>query len=251
MSRIVFSAIALPCAVTLLIMGFYPEWDLYISSFFWTPEYKVFPLVLDPHLVQFRRASMWIVWALALLPVVAVARKLLFPSSGMLISGRATLTLVVTLVVGPLFLVNTVLKPYWGRPRPYEVRQFSGTEEFVSWWDPAGTCRGNCSFVTGESSAAYWTLAPATVLAPPTWKPLAAILAIAFGTLVGIVRVAFGGHFATDVIASCLLITLIVWIAHEAVYRYRKTRLSDEQIEGALAAFAERIRRSIVRLWRA
>src|SRR5262249_50871217 len=155
--------------------------------------------------------SMWIVGVLAAPAVLAPVIKLFLPRMPMLVPGRAVLFLLSTLALAPGLLTNLVLKEYWGRPRPIDLREFARSERFIPWWDPRGDCRQNCSFVAGEGSGAFWTLAPAA-LAPPPWRPLAYGAALAFGTAVGTLRVAFGGHFFTDVVFSGVFTFLIIWV---------------------------------------
>ena len=95
-----------------------------------------------------------------ILPAVgALIIKLILPRRKLLISGRAILFLMATLALGPGLLVNVLLKDHWGRPRPVDVTQFGGDQHFVAWWDPRGECPNNCSFVSGDVAAAFWTLA--------------------------------------------------------------------------------------------
>ena len=44
----------------------------------------------------------------------------------------------------------------------------------ATWWDPRGTCPDNCSFVSGDVSGGFWTMAPAA-LAPPAWRVAACV----------------------------------------------------------------------------
>ena len=69
-------------------------------------------------------------------------------------------------------MANVLLKEHWGRPRPIDVTQFGGNEHFVPWWDPRGDCTSNCSFVSGDVTGAFWTVAPAA-LAPAQWRAFA------------------------------------------------------------------------------
>ena len=101
----------------------------------------------------------------------------------MLIPGRAALFLLTTLALGPGILANTILKDHWARSRPTS-RQLGGTDHFTAWWDPRGDCPNNCSFIAGEPSGAFWTLAPAALM-PPQWRALAYGAAIAFGAGIG------------------------------------------------------------------
>ncbi len=99
-----------------------------------------------------------------------------------------------TLALGPGLVTNLIFKDHWGRARPIDVQQFGGTERFTPWWDPRGDCPNNCSFIAGEPSGAFWTLAPAA-LAPPELRAVAYGAALAFGVGVGVLRMAAGGAF--------------------------------------------------------
>ncbi len=130
----------------------------------------------------------------------------------MLIAGRAALFLIVTLAVGPGLLANVILKDHWARMRPVDVPQLGGHERFTAWWDPRGPCPENCSFIAGEPSGAFWTLAPAA-LAPPQWRPVAYAGAILFGVAMGALRMAGGGHFFSDFVFAGVFMFLVVWTA--------------------------------------
>jgi lipid A 4'-phosphatase len=105
----------------------------------------------------------------------------------------------------------------------------------MRWWDPRGECTGNCSFVSGEASSAYAMLAPAVAL-PPPWRYPAIGAALLYGSMIGLVRMALGGHFLTDVIFAGVLTALIVWLLHGLLYRWPRTRLSEQSIEKAVLA---------------
>ena len=70
---------------------------------------------------------MWIAWALALPAIVALVVKLVRPDRPLLMSGRAMVFLLVTLILSAGVLTNLTFKSYWGRPRPVVVTQFNGT----------------------------------------------------------------------------------------------------------------------------
>jgi len=130
-----------------------------------------------------------------------------------------------------------MLKDHWGRPRPIEVTQFGGSDRYVLWWDPRGTCEKNCSFVSGDVAGTFWTLASAA-LAPPQWRALAYGASLALGTGMGVIRVMQGGHFVSDVIFAGVFMFLLIWIAHGLIYRWPRTRLSDAGVERSIERFA-------------
>ena len=147
--------------------------------------------------------------------------------------GRAAVLLLLTLALGPGILANVVLKDHWGRIRPIDVAEFGGSGRFTPWWDPRSACSANCSFIAGEPSGAFSTLAPAA-LAPPQWRPLAYGAALVFGAEIGVLRMAAGAHFFTDVAFAGVFMFLVTWALHGLIFRWRPTRLTDEAIEDPL-----------------
>ena len=226
-------------AMTGLVFGCFPRLDLKISGLLFDPQTRQFTLLYQVLLGQLswpahlRDASMWIVAALAVPAGVALAAKCVLPTARLRMGGRAIVLLLASLALAPGLLVNVALKEHWNRPRPIAVREFNGPDRFVAWWDPRGECRHNCSFIAGEASGAFWTLAPA-VLAPPHWRMIAYGAALAFGAAVGLMRMAGGAHFFTDVVFAGVFTFLIVWIVHGALYRWRRTAISDAAFERAI-----------------
>src|SRR6478735_6397545 len=173
----------------------------------------------------------------ALPALIAIVAKLLRPDRPMLMPGRAAVFLLVTILLSAVVLTNLTFKSYWGRPRPVVVTEFKGPWEFVPWWDPRGECGRNCSFFSGEGATAFWTYAPAA-LTPPAWRPLAYAAATLFGVTTSVLRMAFGGHFFSDVAIAGLVTFLVFWLAYALIYRWRRKKLSDERIDAALTKFA-------------
>ena len=58
--------------------------------------------------------------------------------------------------------------------------------------------------------------------------------ALAVGAGVGLLRMAGGGHFFTDVVFSGLFTFLTIWLVHGLIYRWPATRISDRTVERAL-----------------
>jgi len=225
-------ALALAAAVGLLF-GVYPELDLDLARPFFDPAVGGFWVSFHPVANALRELSRLTVTLLVAPAVLAIVGKLVLPRRPMLIPGRAALLMVATLALAPGLVTNVLLKSHWGRPRPIDVTVFGGDQQFVPWWDPRGECPDNCSFVAGEPSGAFWTLAPAA-LVPPAWRALATAAAIAFGAGIGLVRLAGGGHFFTDVVFSGIFTFLVIWLVHGLLFRWRATRISDRAVERAL-----------------
>lgn len=230
--------IALSLAVVIgLLFGIHPELDLRLAALFYDPATKTFPLKLDTLAVIARDAAMWVAWGIALPAIVALVVKLIRPDRPLMMSGRAVTFLLVTMLLAAGILTNLTFKNHWGRPRPVVVTEFNGPWKFVPWWDPRGECGTNCSFFSGEGATAFWTYAPAA-LTPPAWRPLAFAGATLFGIVTSVLRMAFGGHFFTDVAAAGLVTFFVIWLAYGYIYRWPSTRMSDGDIDAALTRFA-------------
>ena len=225
-----------------LAFGLFPSLDLAIAGVFYPVRDaggNMFAWRISPTLLRIHDIALNAGFVLVAPAVIALVAKLLLPRTRMLISGRAIIFLISTMLLAPGLVTNVVLKDHWGRPRPIDVTQFGGDQHFVAWWDPRGDCPSNCSFVSGDVSTTAWTFAPAA-LAPPQYRALAYGAALALTVLMAAIRIMAGGHFPSDTIFAGVFTFLIVWLAYALIYRWR-TRLDDKQIESSL----ERI--SIVR----
>ena len=221
-----------------VIFGAYPDLDIWIAGRFFDPQSKLF--MLRWWISVWRDASMWVVTALASTVVLAFVVRMIWHRGHRFLRGRAILFLLMTLALAPGLGSNVILKEYWGRPRPIDIQQFGGQEHFVAWWDPRGDCPKNCSFVSGDVSGAFWTLAPAA-LVPPGWRALAYATVFVFGTSISLARMAFGGHFFTDVFFAGVLTYLIVWTMHGLIFRWHSARITDESVDEAIEGFTRRL----------
>jgi lipid A 4'-phosphatase len=213
-----------------VVFAVYPQLDIAISRLFFNEQYRVFPAQYSLVSRHLRDAFTYIIALLVAPAFVALVLKLILPRRRMPITARASLFLIATLALGPGLMANTIFKDHWHRPRPPEITEFYGPEKFMPWWDPRGACDRNCSFVAGEGAGGFWTLAPAA-LAPPAWRAAAYGAALLFGAAAGAQRLSGGAHFFSDVAFSGVFTFLIIWLVYGLIYRWPRTRLTDEQIE--------------------
>jgi lipid A 4'-phosphatase len=217
-----------------LAFGLFPWLDLAVSAHFYPVRVHgyAFGWRLSPALMTIHNIALNAGFVLVAPAVIALVAKLLLPRRRMLVSGRAAVFLISTMLLAPGLLTNVVLKDHWGRPRPIDVTQFGGDQHFVPWWDPRGDCPNNCSFVSGDVATTAWTFAPAA-LVPLPYRALAYGAALALTVFMAAIRIMAGGHFVSDTIFAGLFTFLIVWLAYGLIYRWR-TRLEDKQVESAL-----------------
>jgi lipid A 4'-phosphatase len=226
-------AVGVICAVD-------PQLDLDIAGAFFDPARHLFDVNAQMWVQHTREAARVLITLIVLPAFLAVIGKLIWPQRRMLIEARAALFLIATLALGPGLLTNVILKDHWGRPRPIDVQQFGGDYRFTSWWDPRGDCPNNCSFIAGEPSGAFWTLAPAA-LAGPELQPLAYAAALAFGAGVGVLRIAAGAHFFSDVVFAGVFMYLLIWLIYGLIYRWPATRVDEAAAERRLTEAGEKL----------
>ncbi|WP_454918511.1 phosphatase PAP2 family protein [Xanthobacter sediminis] len=243
-----FFALVIGAAVAILFTVF-PEWDLAITSLFWDASRRHFTLAGVRWAQTARSLANYIPWVIAAPAFAAIVLKLLLPRRRMIMPARAAVLLALTMALGPGLVVNGLLKQEWGRPRPVHVDDFGGRDAFKSWYETDGTCPGNCSFVSGEGALGFWLVAPASLLPPGPLRAVALTAAVAFGAAAGGLRIAFGGHFFTDVVFSGVLVVLIVVLVRLWLYD-RPRAPSDAVVELALGRTGLKLQKGARVLWR-
>lgn len=134
------------------------------------------------------------------------------------------------LVVGPGLVVNAIFKDHWGRDRPRHVETLGGQNAYQPPLVLNEAGQGK-SFPCGHCSVAF-LLAGFWLL----WRrryPRVALIALAasvtLGALVGMARMAAGGHFLSDVLWSAWLTWLVLLVLYYFVLRIpdRETMAAD------------------------
>jgi lipid A 4'-phosphatase len=215
-SEISKPAILLFLAIHVLLgLAFYfaPEIDLGVSSLFYTPA-KGFVLG--------SRSSTKVLPFIPWVTIVFVSLLLLL-LMGNLVAGwrnrqptahlqsiKRILFLLLTLILGPGLLINVIIKRQSGRTRPIRVEAFGGDRQFTPAFVTTGACNSNCSFVSGEAAMGYYFLAFLFVARKRRWA--IALAAYSLGTAIGVLRIAQGAHFLSDVIFAGFFTYLAAWI---------------------------------------
>ena len=82
-----------------------------------------------------------------------------------------------------------------------------------------------------------WASGPAA-WAPPQWRALGFGAAFSFTAGMAAIRVMAGAHFVSDAVFAGVFTFLIVWLIYGLVYRWPRTRLTDAQVDRAIARFS-------------
>ena len=118
------------------------------------------------------------------------------------------LLIVLTSVLGAGLLVNAVLKPYWGRPRPIQTVEFGGVLEYRPMYAPGEPGRGR-SFTAGHSTMGFLFV---TLIFFYRKSRTVAYGGLAFGLIAGgllsAARILQGAHYLSDNIWSLGIILL-------------------------------------------
>ena len=195
-----------------------PGIDLWASGLFYRPgdgfflgDWAPFRLVHD-HLAL-------AVWAFAIAVIVAGGASFFLQRAVLGLRPRAAIFLLLSLALGPGLTVNTIFKDHWGRARPVQITQFGGTQKFTPAFVPSDQCRRNCSFPAGDPAMGFYLVSAALLAGGAAARRNGMIGAIALGTVLGVMRLAQGGHFLSDVVASGFLVTAIAWGLYALIMR--------------------------------
>lgn len=130
---------------------------------------------------------------------------------------KPALLLVLTMIIGVAALVHGVFKDHWGRPRPKQVIEFGGRQEFRPFYDPNlfHKIEPSKSFPCGHCSMGFYFLALIPLGIRYRNKALlwgGALTSLFLGGILGWIRMAQGGHFFTDVVFSGLIMWATVLV---------------------------------------
>jgi lipid A 4'-phosphatase len=203
------------------ILALIPSIDTAISAAFyqvgtgftWAPNgFLEFVRSNVPELIIGTFAGCVVAWGMTFVPVRWAWR----------ITTPQIVYLALTLLIGPGLIVESALKPYWGRARPKDITEFGGSAAFTPPWQIADQCDKNCSFVSGHAAVAFWVTAYAFLL-PARSRPVGLLIGIALGLGVGLVRMMQGAHFFSDIAFAGLIVLLVNETLARVILQRRKT----------------------------
>lgn len=218
----VFASIPWPgwafIVVTSFLFYFVPEIDLWVSDLFYsqgvgfTAGGMLWETILyesvKPLLILFY------VGALILWLINRVGKKKILG-----FTGRSFAYVLLVLAVGSGLIVNATFKENWGRARPYQTVVYGGEKPFSPAFLPMEQ-RGY-SFSCGHASGAFALLAFAMLAHRRRRLWIGA--ALTYGLLVGLARIASGGHFFSDVMVSLYVMYICSALFHALLFEKEAT----------------------------
>lgn len=193
------------------LTALFPQLDLAVAGLFYDGAGKGFAMRSQANLILLRELGYYLPMIVLVLAIPGFLFGMRKPHRGAFLTVWRILFLALSFALGPGLLVNGVLKEVSHRPRPSQIIEFGGASEFRPWYAADGACEHNCSFASGEVAGATWLLAPASLL-PAPWRAVALTCASVMTVAVAALRMAFGGHFASDA-AAAALVTLVTMLA--------------------------------------
>ncbi len=198
-------------AVSLLIdLG---DWDVRLSAGFHDsgPVGNGWPTGKQSPWAEFYRFGEYpaIIMAVVAFILYLLTRVNRFPSR----YAKPLLVIVLTVILGPGLVVNGIMKPFWGRPRPADTVTFGGEYQYRGVFSPAGPDNGK-SFVSGHCANAF-SIASGVALFPysPGLAGLFLGVGLALGAFGGFARIVQGAHFLSDTLWSGVIVfSIIAWL---------------------------------------
>lgn len=138
-----------------------------------------------------------------------------------------------TLLIGAGIITNSLLKEYWGRPRPKQIVEFGGKLDYRPFWKPnfEAEREPQKSFPSGHVAMGFFYLSLIVVGRHYKNRMLiysGALLTLFWGVGLMIARVAQGGHFVSDVLIS----PIIMWLTILLVAKFTLAEERAEKVMG-------------------
>ncbi|MBA3816193.1 MAG: phosphatase PAP2 family protein [Parachlamydiaceae bacterium] len=218
----------LPLIAMAILAPFTPDMDLVISHYFYSSDTGFTNNAFFTFLFNYGPLPAQITAALATMVLIISCLPDKFKFSSFNISKfkawrRPAACLVLTMAIGAGLIVHAILKDHWGRPRPKQTTEFAGTQIFRPFYEPniLKQPEPSKSFSCGHCSMGFYFFALAFVGRRLHSKALfltGMSLAILLGILLSLTRIAQGGHFFSDTLATALIMWLTAYVCDRWLY---------------------------------
>ncbi len=131
---------------------------------------------------------------------------------------KQAVIVLLSLLLGPGLIVNTVFKDHWGRPRPYQVMRDG--KVFSPVYEPHLGNSSSNSFPCGHGSIGFFVGVP---LLANGRRKAGTIVSLGFGSLVGLVRMLQGGHYLSDVVFCAIFVILSFELVNYSINKFIKS----------------------------
>jgi lipid A 4'-phosphatase len=191
------------------IFLFFPQIDIWVTSLFFNPSNN-FYLKETPFILFLYQSVKVLTIGILIILVILLIGVCIKNKPALQVSKKQIVYLLLVLLLGPGLIVNVVFKKHWGRARPCEIVEFGGSKVFTPAFVVSN--ENGKSFVSGHAAVGFYFISFAMLLKRHRKKVFT--IAVAYGTLVGVGRIAQGDHFLSDVIFSFFFVYCVAKILY-------------------------------------
>ena len=187
----------------------FPKFDIFFSKlFFFEEKFISDKYIFIRSLRSFLKDLMIVTSIVSLLLIIV---NIFFKMKKKTFLKPRTKLILIGFLVGPVIgcglIANFYFKDNWGRARPINIQEFGGEKIYTQPFIISDQCERNCSWISGEASAAFSFITGTIILKSPIFL----LLNIIFGIIVSFCRIAMGGHFLSDnIFAMIFMIYLAI-----------------------------------------
>ncbi len=206
---------------------FFPKFDIFLSNlFFYENQFisEKYTFIKDLRVVLKNLMIALPIFAILLLVVSLINKKQNVKSFFDLKMQYALFGLILGPIIGCGIIANLYFKDTWGRARPVHIEEFGGDKIFTPAFIKSDQCDKNCSWISGEASAAFSFLVGTVLLKNHIFFVINLIL----GFLVFFCRLSMGGHFFSDNIFAMIFMVYLAILYQKIIYSFFINGSSNE-----------------------
>ncbi len=211
-----------------LLFLFFPKIDIYLSGLFFLEDKFISEKYIFIKYMRTTLKNLMILipfLSIIFLVVDYINKKQKVKKSIRLRTKFAFIGLILGPIVGCGLIANFYFKDTWGRARPVNIEEFGGDKIFTPPFLKSDQCEKNCSWISGEASAAFSFIVGTIILK----NPIFFFYNIILGFLVFFCRISMGGHFFSDNIFAMIFMIYLAIMYKNIIYSCLKRRLLYEK----------------------
>lgn len=201
-----------------VVFFYFPEVDLSLAYIFYSPElgFKNKEYYLEhfnPLMLMLDLGAVYVIPSLLVVFIIFFTYTV-YKKVGSLHYKHylPIIYVVISTSIGTLFIINIIKDKIFCRARPEAIREFNGNKIFTPAFVISDQCNRNCSFVSGHASAIFMLFSLAFLIENHKKRKLAIFCIILLGLFVGFGRIAFGKHFASDIVFAGFFVYIISYV---------------------------------------
>ena len=217
---------ALGLAFTVMVFMLWPQLDVWVSAWFYDPVLQRFNPTHWPWVLSIHEGFPVLLQVLFVFSLLAWLWSWRRPDQLSRAWRRRCAAWMLLVILGIGVVVDWAFKDNVGRPRPEQIEAFAGDLPFVPVLHTSHHCDLNCSFVSGHAAGAF------SLMAWGLWAPWSRRkqwlrASVGLGLAIGLMRIAQGGHFLSDVLFAGWTIWLIEQFIRTLWLRWRCIQLKS------------------------